>query len=59
MSSKLKPVGLDAQVVVRTTHELRDAFIAVCKQQDMDASKEIRKFMRSYVARYGQKALKF
>lgn len=45
-------------IVVRVDRELRDAFVAVAKQQDTDASKEIRKMMRSYVLRYGQKGLK-
>lgn len=39
------------------TEDLRKAFIESCKNQDTAAAQELRKFMRSYVAKNGQKKL--
>lgn len=41
----------------RVDSDLRAAFIKTAKDLDTDAAKELRKFMRQYVAKNGQKGL--
>lgn len=41
----------------RVDKDLRAAFIKTAKGLDSDAAKELRKFMRQYVAKNGQKGL--
>lgn len=41
----------------RVDKDLRAAFITTAKEKDSDAAKELRKFMRQYVAKNGQKSL--
>lgn len=47
----------ETMLAVRTSQDLKEIFIDVCKQQDTTAAQEIRKFMREYVKRNGQKEL--
>ena len=37
--------------------ELRDAFVECCKEQDTSSSRELRTYMRRYLAKHGQKDL--
>jgi hypothetical protein len=47
----------NVQIVVKCTKELRENFNACSKNQDSNASREIRAFMRDYIKRHGQKTL--
>lgn len=44
----------DAKLVVRIEAELRDAFIEACQEQDTTASREVRRFIRDFLARPGK-----
>lgn len=48
---KSKKGGKDAQLVLRLDREDRDAFIALCKEQDTSASREVRRFIRDFLKR--------
>lgn len=39
----------DSQLVLRLDKEERDAFVALCKELDTSAAREIRRFMREFV----------
>lgn len=41
----------DVKLVVRIEAELRDAFIEVCQEMDTTASREVRQFIRDFLAR--------
>lgn len=40
----------ESQLVIRLTKEERDAFVTLCKERDTSAAREIRRFMREWVA---------
>lgn len=42
------------QLVIKVDIDLKDTFSKVCKSQESDSSKELRKFMKSYIQKYGQ-----
>ena len=42
---------------LRIPKELRDAFVAVCKSKDTTASRELREYIRKYIARNSQRNL--
>ena len=42
----------ESQLVIRLDKELRDQFVAACKDVDTSASREIRRFMKNYLLRY-------
>jgi len=47
----------DTQTVnytIRLDRELKDRFVKTCKAMDSDSSKEIRKFMKKYLAENSQ-----
>lgn len=54
-AKKQKP-DKDAEVklVVRIEEKLRDTFIAACQNMDTTASREVRHFIRDFVARSGK-----
>jgi len=41
----------------RVDEDLKNRFIAVCKANDTDSSKELRKFIKQYLAKNSQLAL--
>lgn len=41
-------------LTVRIEKELKEKFIETCKDQESDASKEIRKFIKQFIAQHGQ-----
>jgi hypothetical protein len=41
----------DAKLVVRVEADLRDAFIEACQAMDTTASREVRRFIRDFLAR--------
>ncbi len=42
----------DSQLVIRVAADERDAFVTLCETQDTSASREIRRFMKRYVAEH-------
>ncbi|MBP0481309.1 hypothetical protein [Sagittula salina] len=49
-----KKDGKDAQLVLRLDREDRDAFVALCKERDTTASREVRRFIRAFLAGGGE-----
>ncbi|KJS05664.1 MAG: hypothetical protein VR73_11835 [Gammaproteobacteria bacterium BRH_c0] len=48
---KKKTVGKkDAQLIIRISKEERKAFVDLCEELDTSAAREIRRFMRDFVA---------
>ena len=45
-----------SQPVIRLTPEEREAFVSLCEDLDTSAAREIRHFMRRFVARHGPDA---
>ena len=43
----------DVKLVVRIEADLRDAFIETCQSMDTTASREVRRFIRDFLARSG------
>ena len=43
-----------AQLAIRIEKAERDAFVALCEAQDTSAAREIRRFMRDYVAAHAK-----
>ncbi len=51
MSSKKKSSNKkDSQLLLRINREERDEFIAICEDKDTSAAREIRKFIKQYIA---------
>lgn len=48
-----KKLKKDGQLVIRIAKEERDRFIALCDEMDSSAAREIRLFIRDFVARHG------
>jgi hypothetical protein len=46
----------EVKLVVRIEAGLRDAFIEACQDLDTTASREVRRFIRDFLARSGQDA---
>ncbi len=42
----------DAQLVLRLNRELRDEFVAACKDLDTTAAREIRRYIKRFLKRY-------
>lgn len=55
--AKPTPKEIDVMLGVRCDKELRDAFIDACGRMDTSASREVRRFMRSFLTKYGQEEL--
>ncbi|MBV7396657.1 hypothetical protein [Mameliella sediminis] len=51
---KKKGGGKDAQLVLRMDRADRDAFIELCKELDSSASREIRLFIRDFLAKHAE-----
>lgn len=51
-SGTKKAKNKESQLVIRLDKELRDQFVAACKDVDTSASREIRRFMKNYLLRY-------
>ncbi len=51
MSSKKKSSNKkDSQLLLRINREERDEFVAICEDMDTSAAREIRKFIKQYIA---------
>ncbi len=46
------PMKKDSGLRIRVERELRDQFLALCRERDRPAAQVIREFMREYVARH-------
>ena len=44
------PIMKDSGLRIRVERELRERFLAACRDQDRPAAKVLREFMRTYVA---------
>lgn len=44
----------DAQLIIRVSKEERKAFVDLCEEIDTTAAREIRHFMRQFIARHQQ-----
>ncbi|WP_199525718.1 hypothetical protein [Rhodosalinus halophilus] len=49
---KKKKTKKDGQLVIRIAKEERDRFISLCDEMDSSAAREIRLFIRDFVARH-------
>lgn len=45
------------RITILAEHELHEAFLKTCRYLDTTGSQEIRKFMRNYVVKNGQRKL--
>lgn len=43
----------DSQLILRMNKAERDAFVALCQEMDSSAAREIRRFIRKFVKKYG------
>ena len=46
----------DAQLIVRINKVERDAFVALCEEEDTSAAREVRRFIRQFLAEHGSGA---
>ena len=46
----------ETKFVIRIEKDLRDAFVDLCRELDTTASREVRRFIRSYLAEHGKSA---
>lgn len=44
----------DSQLILRLDKEERDAFIRLCKDLDTSAAREVRRFIREFLAEHGE-----
>ena len=45
----------NSQLVLRLDKAERDAFVSLCKDRDTSAAREIRRFIRRFVAKHGSR----
>jgi hypothetical protein len=50
-----KAKGKSSQLVIRIDKAERTAFVSLCEELDTSAAREIRRFMRAFVASHAQK----
>lgn len=53
---KRKKNHKDSQLIIRISGKERDAFVSLCDAMDTSAAREIRGFIRTYLARHGTAA---
>ena len=53
MSKKRKKHNKDSQLVIRISGEERNEFVALCEELDTSAAREIRRFIRKFMADHG------
>jgi hypothetical protein len=49
---KVKSNTKDSQMIIRINSELKDSFIALCDDLDTSAAREIRHFIKRYMAEH-------
>jgi hypothetical protein len=52
MSNKKKKRKKDSQLIIRINGKERDEFIELCEDLDTSAAREIRKFIRKFLAEH-------
>ena len=52
---KAKKTKHDSQLVIRIKKSERDRFVALCDEMDTSAAREIRRFIRHFLAEHGDK----
>lgn len=52
--SDKKSAKKDSQLILRLDKEDRDAFVALCKDMDTSAAREIRRFIREYLDEHAE-----
>ena len=52
MSNKKKKRKKDSQLIIRINGKERDEFIELCEELDTSAAREIRKFIRKFLAEH-------
>ncbi|MFW2373638.1 MAG: hypothetical protein ACN4GM_11000 [Gammaproteobacteria bacterium] len=50
MTSKKKKHNKDSQLIIRIKGKERDEFVGLCDELDTSAAREIRKFIRKFIA---------
>ncbi|MBV7409418.1 hypothetical protein [Maritimibacter sp. DP1N21-5] len=50
--AKKEKTKKDAQLIVRITKTERDAFVELCEELDTSAAREVRRFIREFLARH-------
>ncbi|MEO0913094.1 MAG: hypothetical protein AAFY59_08895 [Pseudomonadota bacterium] len=53
--SKKPKAKKDSQLVIRIKQSDRDRFVALCDELDTSAAREIRRFIREFLAEHGDK----
>ncbi len=51
---KRRKAPKDAQLLIRIAGQERDAFVRLCEELDTSAAREVRRFIRAFIARHGQ-----
>ena len=44
----------NSQLIIRISQEERDQFVSLCDELDTSAAREVRRFIRSFLAEYQQ-----
>ena len=52
MSGKKKAKKKNSQLVIRINDQERDEFVSLCEELDTSAAREIRRFIRDFVAEH-------
>lgn len=52
MAERKKKKKKDSQLIIRIDKEERNRFVELCDEQDTSAAREIRHFIREYLAKY-------
>lgn len=54
VKKKSKKVKKDSQLVLRVNKDERDTFVELCEDMDTSASREIRRFMKEFIAEHSE-----
>ena len=52
VKAKKEKVKKDSQLIIRINGNTRDQFVELCDELDTSAAREIRKFIREFLAEY-------
>ena len=53
-SGKRRKAPKDAQLLIRIAGQERDDFVRLCEELDTSAARELRRFIRAFIARHAQ-----
>ncbi|MFW1678226.1 hypothetical protein ACFVYJ_10650 [Pontibacter sp. JAM-7] len=56
MGRSNKAMKKNSQLVIRINDQERDRFVSLCEELDTSAAREIRRFIRNYLAAHEQQA---